>query len=244
MTELTRRGVLKAGASVGLTAGVGLATADQAQAAMPVLRRGNSGTAVTKLQKMLADAGYWCGLPDGSFGYNTQQAVYAVQKAHSLSRTGVAGSIVWNKLFAKSRPYVKTQPREWRDWTTLHINLSRQLLMVVQGGKVRWTFNISSGNGDYYMFRGRKVRAVTPKGDFRVYFTDSQGNQSPPNGWREGDLGLMYRPQFFTTNIAVHGSGSVPPYPASHGCVRISPRGMDHLWATGQMKMGRRVWVY
>ena len=31
----------------------------------------------------------------------------------------------------------------------------------------------------------------------------------------------MYHPSYFSSGYAVHGSESVPAYPASHGCVRI-----------------------
>jgi len=31
----------------------------------------------------------------------------------------------------------------------------------------------------------------------------------------------MYYSSFFTGAYAIHGYQSVPPYPASHGCVRI-----------------------
>ncbi|MDP8987655.1 MAG: L,D-transpeptidase family protein, partial [Actinomycetota bacterium] len=35
-------------------------------------------------------------------------------------------------------------------------------------------------------------------------------------------LGKLYNPVYFTgSGIAIHGSTSVPTYPASHGCVRI-----------------------
>ena len=34
-------------------------------------------------------------------------------------------------------------------------------------------------------------------------------------------LGRLYNPVYFNGGIAVHGAGSVPNHPASHGCVRI-----------------------
>ena len=32
---------------------------------------------------------------------------------------------------------------------------------------------------------------------------------------------LMYFSSFFIGGFAIHGYSSVPPYPASHGCVRV-----------------------
>ena len=54
-----------------------------------------------------------------------------------------------------------------------------------------------------------------------------------PEGWWEGDLGQIYRPKYFVGGVAVHGSNSVPNYPASHGCVRVSVPAMDFIWDTG-----------
>lgn len=46
------------------------------------------------------------------------------------------------------------------------------------------------------------------------------------------------------TGIAVHGSSSVPAYPASHGCVQVTNAAMDWIWATDVMPVGSTVWVY
>ena len=42
----------------------------------------------------------------------------------------------------------------------------------------------------------------------------------------------------------MHGYTDVPPYPASHGCVRVSNAAMDFIWATNIMPIGAAVWVY
>jgi lipoprotein-anchoring transpeptidase ErfK/SrfK len=62
------------------------------------------------------------------------------------------------------------------------------------------------------------------------------------NGWRRSPLGLLYRPKYFRGGYALHGSNSVPAYPASHGCVRVSLRAMDHLWS--RVPIGTRVRIY
>jgi lipoprotein-anchoring transpeptidase ErfK/SrfK len=59
----------------------------------------------------------------------------------------------------------------------------------------------------------------------------------------EGSLGVLYRPRFFIRGVAVHGYSSVPNYPASHGCVRVTNQAMDMLWATNAMPMGSTVVV-
>jgi lipoprotein-anchoring transpeptidase ErfK/SrfK len=55
---------------------------------------------------------------------------------------------------------------------------------------------------------------------------------------------VLYRPKYFTGGVAVHGFPDVPPYAASHGCVRVTNAAMDWLWATGRTPIGRPVWVY
>jgi N-acetylmuramoyl-L-alanine amidase len=42
----------------------------------------------------------------------------------------------------------------------------------------------------------------------------------------------------------VHGYPNIPPYPASHGCVRVSLAAMDWMWRTGQIPIGTTVRVF
>jgi lipoprotein-anchoring transpeptidase ErfK/SrfK len=58
------------------------------------------------------------------------------------------------------------------------------------------------------------------------------------------ELGDMWRPKFFTGGIAVHGSASVPAFPASHGCVRVSNSAMNWIWDTWGAPSGTPVVVY
>jgi len=59
----------------------------------------------------------------------------------------------------------------------------------------------------------------------------------------DGSLGVLYRPRFFVGGVAVHGAPSVPNYPASHGCVRVTNQAMDMIWATDAMPMRSTVVV-
>jgi lipoprotein-anchoring transpeptidase ErfK/SrfK len=76
---------------------------------------------------------------------------------------------------------------------------------------------------------------VTPRGLFEVY--------GQIDGLRVAPLGLLWRPKYVNGGIAVHGSPSVPPWPASHGCVRLGYPAMDMIWADGLMPMSTAVWV-
>ncbi|HEU4480691.1 MAG TPA: L,D-transpeptidase, partial [Actinomycetota bacterium] len=66
---------------------------------------------------------------------------------------------------------------------------------------------------EYYTSDGEQRRAHTPRGNFVI--------ERKIQGERHSDLGVLYDPNYFVGGYAIHGSPSVPVYPASHGCVRI-----------------------
>lgn len=66
----------------------------------PSLRKGDAGTQVQKLQKLLNACGYDCGKVDGDFGPNTETAVKAFQAAKGLEVDGVYGQKTHAALFA------------------------------------------------------------------------------------------------------------------------------------------------
>lgn len=194
------------------------------------LRRGDSGPAVLALQRRLSELGYWLGSPDGSFGSLTQQAVWAFQKSAGLRRDGVVGPRTRAALADGIRP------RATLRGDGIEIDLDRQVLLVVRGGQVRTVLNTSTGNGEEYTSTaGHLALAVTPRGSYSVY--------RAVDGEVTNALGELWRPRFFHRGIAVHGSGNVPPWPDSHGCVRVSTAAMDMVWARDLMPLGSRVLV-
>lgn len=66
-----------------------------------VLHKGCLGRDVFMLQCGLFDMGFDCGMPDGDFGVNTEEAVKELQKKHDLEQTGVADGDVWQIVLAK-----------------------------------------------------------------------------------------------------------------------------------------------
>lgn len=61
-----------------------------------MLQKGDLGRDVFLLQSGLTDMGYDCGLPDGDYGINTEEAVRELQKDNGLSCSGVADLPTWN----------------------------------------------------------------------------------------------------------------------------------------------------
>jgi peptidoglycan hydrolase-like protein with peptidoglycan-binding domain len=197
------------------------------------LELNEEGDAVLALQQRLVDLGYWMGGgdPDGHYGQLTRQAVMAFQKVEGLGRDGVAGPVTQGQLANASRP----TPRGGGDG--LEIDLDRQVLFVVRGGQVLYAINTSTGNGEAYTSSsGGQAVAATPAGQFSIY--------RQIDGLREAPLGTLYRPKYFNGGIAVHGSGSIPAHPASHGCARVTNSAMDMLWSSGYAEIGTSVLVY
>ena len=197
------------------------------------LERGATGERVLALQERLAELGYFIPAPDGDFGPGTQQAVWALQKAAGISRDGVVGPATQAALDDGVRPRAQSGSGK-----VVEIDLDRQLLLAVEDGTVVRVVNASSGNGERFEAKGSSFRASTPRGTFAV------GRQVDGNHESSLELGSMWRPKFFTGGIAVHGSGSIPPWPASHGCVRVANGAMDWIWDTWGAPPGTTVLVY
>jgi lipoprotein-anchoring transpeptidase ErfK/SrfK len=195
------------------------------------LQLGDTGPAVLALQTYLVSLGYWLGTPDGVFGDSTQQAVYALEKAANLDRAGVVGIPGANALAAGIRP----KPRKAKG-NLIEVDLEDDLLMVIQNGKLVHTFNTSTGGGYTYTSGGVTSVAITPRGVFHIFATI--------DGLDVDSLGALWRPRFFDSGFAIHGDSYVPPYPVSHGCVRVSDEAINWIWANNVAPIGEEVWVF
>jgi lipoprotein-anchoring transpeptidase ErfK/SrfK len=198
----------------------------------PVLRLDSRGSAVLTLQQRLAALHYFdVAKADGAFGPGTYHAVVAFQKVQGLTRDGIAGPATWARL---ARPDVPAA-RYWLATTSLEVNLAKQVIYYVSGGTIQRIIDASTGSGAWYYSHGRWARAITPTGRYRIYWRY-------PGGWQPGPLGSMYRPDYFHGGYAVHGMTSVPAYPASHGCVRMTVPAMDRMWSS--LWVGMPVAIY
>ncbi|MDQ6657130.1 MAG: L,D-transpeptidase family protein [Actinomycetota bacterium] len=195
-----------------------------------------SGADVTALQTRLSGLGYWNGKADGTYGYVTSQAVIAYQKAAGINADGVAGPATRAALTKNILPTPRTT-----FGNALEVDKDKQLLMIVIDGQLRYVIHVSTGSGATFLEKGDSNPhvAVTPSGTFAI--------QRAINGLRTSKLGTLWRPRYFDDydGIAIHGEGvDVPPYPASHGCVRMSDPAIDFIWATNLAPIGRTVLVY
>jgi hypothetical protein len=164
---------------------------------------------VIEAERRLGELGYWPGVADGTWDLLTRHALVAFQKVEGRERTGLLTRGELQALRDAGRPVpLEAGPPH------IEIDIRRQVLFVVDGeGLVVRVLPVSTGNEGSYFDQGKWQRAHTPRGRFTV--------QRQIEGWRRSTLGLLYYPSYFSGGIAVHGSPSVPAYPASHGCVRI-----------------------
>ncbi|HEV7861297.1 MAG TPA: L,D-transpeptidase family protein [Acidimicrobiia bacterium] len=198
-----------------------------------VTEPGEAGPEVTDLQKRLADLGYWVGNgPSGTFDNNTSQAVYAFQKVEGLPTSGKADPATRQRLATAARPKPASPVGD-----LVEIDKAHQVLMVVRGGQAQYVFNVSSGTEGTYTYKGDKHQAHTPEGRFAFI--------REIDGYHESHLGRLYRPKYFHPDgFAIHGSAFVPPYPASHGCVRLTNAAIDFIWDQKLAPVGSGIWVY
>jgi lipoprotein-anchoring transpeptidase ErfK/SrfK len=101
----------------------------------------------------------------------------------------------------------------------IDVNLSSQTLTLWRNGHVVLTTHVSTG----------KPSTPTVRGHFAVY--------SKQRGWVHTQNGSVYSPLWFYGNYGVHGFGSVPSYPASHGCVRVPVGTQDAVFANAYVGM-------
>jgi peptidoglycan hydrolase-like protein with peptidoglycan-binding domain len=190
-----------------------------ARTASDSLSIGSTGAPVVQLQKRLAALGYRPGAVDGNFGAGTASAVLAFQKREGLQRTSVVGPRVQTALLHPSG----AGPRHGLPTPRVEVDIARQIAFVVLPNRPVVMLNVSTGSGQPYRApNGVRDVADTPVGSFSVVWK-FDGNRVAP-------LGTLHRPLYFYRGWAIHGSNSVPAYPASHGCVRVSNTDADWLF--------------
>jgi peptidoglycan hydrolase-like protein with peptidoglycan-binding domain len=200
----------------------------------------SSGEEAARLQQRLLDLGYWVQATDGEYGLTTRQAVMAFQKYEGLTPTGSLDEVTAARISeVDARPFGRAQAG-----TMVEVDKAKQLLFVIDEGQTRWVLNASTGSEIPYSEPNSNNPDIVEEGDSVTPVGLHKVNREREEGWWEGDLGQIYRPKYFRGGVAVHGANSVPEYPASHGCVRVSVPAMDWIWDEGLLPIGSLVWVH
>jgi len=205
-------------------------TTTTAKPAPTVFGRGAKGDQIQAMEQKLVDLKFDTGKVDGSFDAATGHAVMAFQKAFGHERTGTATPELLQKIASAGEP-APMLPSGGPN--RVEIDLKKQVLQLYKGGALVKVLSVSTGNEKRYCVQGDCDVAVTPGGSFKV--------NRRIRGLRVSRLGELYNPLYFNGGIAMHGSPSVPAYPASHGCVRIPMN--SSLWLFDNVPNGTPVYV-
>ena len=188
----------------------------------PPLQSGDTGRWVNRLQHELTRLNLYRGKIDGDYGTETAYAVMAYHKVAGLDPAYEWRGEDWDLLANwKVEGILERHPEEPH---RVEVDIGRQVLHIIRDGRIMATIPVSTANGATYFSEGaggQYVAAYTPRGDFNI--------NRRIDGWRFNYLGGLYKPWYFTEAYAIHGSNSVPSYPASHGCVRIPNWEADRL---------------
>lgn len=181
------------------------------------IHRGSSGVAVRLFQSKLAKLKYVVPV-NGRFDAATGRAFMAFRKNNFLKRNETAGSSVARKLAAGKGGFkMRRKGNERR----IEVSIKRQVMALIDNGKVQRIYTVSTGAPATPTIRGR----------YHVYRKD----------WGTNQKGMVHS-SYFIRGYAVHGYASVPPYNASHGCVRVPVPNAASIF--NWIKMGTRVDTY
>lgn len=202
---------------------------------VPPLAEGDSGALVVALQRELDNRGLYRGELDGIFGPELAQSVVAFHKVLGLERTFAWEQGDSDRLAAFALPPLPDRPQEP---DRIEVDIGRQVLFLFEGGVVTEIIPVSTGGTyQYYSERqGAVVWAGTPRGDFTLIRHSLGWNCDPVTGW------CIYNPWNFNPYYAVHGYNSVPPNPASHGCVRLPVWESNHMESRFFLGMPVHLW--
>jgi hypothetical protein len=155
-----------------------------------------NGGIVRLLQKGLTKLRYSTSR-SGHYDDATARSVMAWRKVTGMARTFSASEgVIRGVLKGRGRFKVKFP----RDGHHVEADLSRQVMALIDGDKVKRIYHISSG----------KPSTPTVLGRFHVY-RKSAGTNS--HG--------MVHSSYFIGGYAIHGYFDVPSFAASHGCLRV-----------------------
>jgi peptidoglycan hydrolase-like protein with peptidoglycan-binding domain len=141
------------------------------------------------------------GAVTGKADYRTSQALMAFQAWSGLSRDGVAGVATRKKLTTASVP---TPRSTGAGGHSVQVFRNLGVALCVDNGTLVRAVHCSTG----------RAGLETTAGTWSVYLKSVKF-------WSQAYSSWMPYASFFHNGEGLHGYGDVPPYPASHGCVRL-----------------------
>jgi hypothetical protein len=184
---------------------------------LPYLEPGSKHVTVRYLETRLRELHYKMPGLDERFDARTGDAILAFNKVQARARVRYVNESTWRALVSPARPRARSRTTGFH----IEVDKTRQVLYTVLDGRITNILHVSTG----------QYEGWTREGVFRVH--------GKVYGY---SVGRLYYPSYFDGLRAVHGWPDVPPYPASHGCVRVPM--WSAVWISGRMPVGTEVRIY
>lgn len=180
---------------------------------------GRDGGKVVKLfNNLLEKQGYGNAAPGKSFNGSTSRAVLAFRKVNGMARNTKATPDIFRRLADGKGAFKLKYPGQGRH---VEVDVSRQVMVLADKGKPRYTYAVSTG----------APGTPSDRGHYRFFRREPGFN----------NLGMYYS-VYYNRGEAIHGYKSVPNYPASRGCIRNAIA--DAQFAYNWVRIGMSIYVY
>ena len=143
--------------------------------------------------QLLAENGYHMGSVSDHVNESTVLGILALRKVVGAPWGDSYDPALFEALLRGAR----FEPQHTEEGRHVEVDLSRQVMALVEDGRATDVFHISSGAGG------------NPTGEFSFYLKGPGYNAKG-----------MYYSVYYDANYATHGYYDVPTYPDSHGCIR------------------------
>jgi L,D-transpeptidase catalytic domain len=183
----------------------------------PDLDPGDRSSAVHIFNHLLLRDGYYT-THGKHYSNKTGFAVMAFRKVNKMHRTFNANPHIFKAVAGGKGRFHLKYPGAGKH---VEVDISRQVMVLANHGKAKYTFHVSTG----------APGMATIRGHYQFY-------RRQPGFNSEG----MYYSVYWHGGYAIHGYHSVPPYPASHGCVRNEIP--DAKFAYNWVALGMSIYVY
>ena len=183
----------------------------------PDLDPGDRNSTVKTFNHLLLDQGYYT-THGKHYGQKTRFAVMAFRKVNGLKRTFNASPGIFKKLADGRGAFHLKHPNAGKH---VEVDISKQVMVLANHGRPQYTFHVSTG----------APATPTIRGHYHFYSRQPGFNS-------EG----MYYSVYWHGGYAIHGYASVPPYPASHGCIRNPIP--DSIFIYNWIDLGDTMYVY
>ncbi|HSH56042.1 MAG TPA: L,D-transpeptidase [Candidatus Limnocylindrales bacterium] len=191
-----------------------------------------TATQIKEAQTIANKFGMQVGAADGVFGPKTARGFCMFRYISGLtpSRAGLDTALL-SKLRAYNTRYSSLRAIPSPAGTYLVAHEKCQMMVYATGGKYRAVTPISTGMSGFGTPNGTYALGGTLRGwSCSTLYPESCRTQSVGRFAYISNYGNMYNKRHIVGGVKLHGSTSVPTYPASHGCIRVPVSFSDWMY--------------